>query len=47
VHVHSSPETHINFGKGTTTKVLTFKTPGVIEVEEHATNTLIAQLEVK
>lgn len=46
LHVHSSPETHIEFAKGTTTKKLTFKTPGLIEVEEHKTNTLIAQLEV-
>ena len=47
VHVHSSPEEEIPFDKGTTTKKLTFKTPGVIEVEEHISDTLIAQLEVR
>lgn len=47
LHVHSSPEEEIKFDKGTTTKKLTFKTPGVIEVEEHVSDTLIAQLEVR
>jgi len=47
LHVHSSPEEEIPFDKGTTTKKLTFKTPGVIEVEEHISDTLIAQLEVR
>jgi hypothetical protein len=47
LHVHSSPEHEIAFDKGTTTKKLTFKTPGVIEVEEHVSDTLIAQLEVR
>ena len=47
LHVHSSPEEEIAFDKGTTTKKLTFKTPGVIEVEEHISDTLIAQLEVR
>lgn len=47
LHVHSSPEEEIPFDKGTTTKKLTFKTPGVIEVEEHISDVLIAQLEVR
>jgi hypothetical protein len=47
LHVHSSPEHEIKFDKGTTTKKLTFKTPGVIEVEEHVSDTLVAQLEVR
>ena len=47
LHVHSSPEEEITFDKGTTTKKLTFKTPGVIEVEEHVSDILIAQLEVR
>ena len=47
LHVHSSPEEEIAFDKGTTTKKLTFATPGVIEVEEHVSDTLIAQLEVR
>lgn len=47
LHVHSSPEEEIAFDKGTTTKKVTFKTPGVVEVEEHVSDTLIAQLEVR
>jgi hypothetical protein len=47
LHVHSSPEEEIAFDKGTTTKKLTFSTPGVVEVEEHVSDTLIAQLEVR
>jgi hypothetical protein len=47
LHVHSSPEEEIAFDKGTTTKKVTFKTPGVIEVEEHVSDALIAQLEVR
>jgi len=47
LHVHSSPEEEIAFDKGTTTKKLTFATPGLIEVEEHVSDTLIAQLEVR
>lgn len=47
LHLHSSPEQHIEFAKGTTKKTLTFTTPGVIEVEEHTSDTLIAQLEVR
>lgn len=47
LHVHSSPEEEIPFDEGTTTKKLTFKTPGVVEVEEHISDTLVAQLEVR
>ena len=47
LHVHSSPEEEIPFDKGTTTKKVTFSTPGVVEVEEHVSDTLIAQLEVR
>ena len=47
LHVHSSPEEEIAFDKGTTTKKVTFSTPGVVEVEEHVSDTLIAQLEVR
>jgi len=47
LHVHSSPEEEIPFDKGTTTKQVTFANPGVVEVEEHVSDTLIAQLEVR
>jgi hypothetical protein len=47
LHVHSSPEQHIEFRSGTTTKTITLKVPGLVELEEHHSNTLIAQLEVR
>jgi hypothetical protein len=46
LHVHSSPEQHIEFGKGTTQKTLTIKQPGVVDIEDHALDKLIVQLEV-
>lgn len=47
LHLHSSPEQHIEFDSGTTTKKITLKVPGVVELEEHKSDTLIAQLEAR
>ena len=47
LHLHSSPEQHIEFTKGTTAKKITLKVPGLVELEEHKSNTLIAQLEAR
>lgn len=47
LHVHSSPEQHIEFEAGTTTHKITLKVPGVVELEEHKSDTLVAQLEVR
>lgn len=47
LHVHSSPEQHIEFEAGTTTHKITLKVPGVVELEEHNSDTLVAQLEVR
>lgn len=47
LHLHSSPEQHIDFAAGTSTKTITLKVPGVVELEEHASDTLLAQLEAK
>ena len=47
LHVHSSPEEHIEYAKGTTAATLTFKNPDVIDVESHALNKLIVQFEVR
>ena len=47
LHLHSSPEQHLDFDKGVTVKTVTLSVPGVVELEEHATDTLIAQLEVR
>jgi hypothetical protein len=46
LHVHSSPEQHIEFKAGTTDKTLTIDQPGVIDIEDHALDKLIVQLEV-
>jgi plastocyanin len=47
LHVHSKPEQHIEFEAGSTTHELTFDVPGVVEIEDHASDTVIAQIEVK
>ena len=47
IHVHSSPEQHIEYGAGTTDKTLTIDQPGVIDVESHSLDKLIFQLEVR
>src|SRR4051812_27895855 len=46
IHVHSTPEQEIEFEKGTSTKKLTIKKPGIIDVEDHALDKVIVQLEV-
>lgn len=47
IHIHSTPEQTISYAKGKSTTELTFTKPGVIEVESHTLDKLIAQLEVK
>jgi uncharacterized lipoprotein YehR (DUF1307 family) len=47
IHVHSSPEQHIEYGAGTTDKTLTIDQPGVIDVESHSLDKLILQLQVR
>jgi hypothetical protein len=44
--VHSSPEQEIEFDKGTSTKELTIDQPGIVDVEDHALEQVIVQLEV-
>jgi hypothetical protein len=46
IHVHSSPEQQIGFPKGTSTKKLTIDQPGIVDVEDHALEQVIVQLEV-
>jgi hypothetical protein len=46
IHVHSTPEQHIDFDKGTSTKKLTITSPGIVDVEDHALDQVIVQLEV-
>jgi hypothetical protein len=46
IHVHSTPEQEIEFDKGTSTKKLTIKQPGIVDVEDHALDQVIVQLQV-
>lgn len=47
LHVHSSPEKEIAFDAGTSTITLRFAQPGVVEIEEHDADVLIAQVTVQ
>jgi hypothetical protein len=47
LHVHSSPEQEIEYEAGTTDKTLTLDQPGVVEMESHTLDQLVAQLEVR
>jgi len=50
IHVHSDPEQELEYAKGTTILKLPasiFDRPGIIEVESHALEKTIVQLEVK
>jgi hypothetical protein len=46
LHVHSTPEQHIEYHSGTTDKTLTFDQPGVVDVEDHELDKLVVQLQV-
>jgi hypothetical protein len=45
IHVHSTPEQEIEFTKGRSTKTLTITKPGIVDVEDHALDQVIVQLE--
>lgn len=47
LHVHSTPEQHVEYPKGRSSVTLRFDQPGVIDVESHALDALIVQLEVR
>lgn len=47
IHVHSDPEHHYTFEPGTTSFTFTVDRPGVVDVELHDPETLLAQLEVR
>jgi len=48
IHVHSSPEQELSYDKGTSTVDLTpIDKPGIVEVESHALEKTIVQLEVR
>jgi hypothetical protein len=47
LHVHSSPEQMLEVEKGESTVRLTVETPGLVDVEEHESGTVLLQLEVR
>lgn len=47
IHVHSTPEKELEYSAGTTTLPLKIDKPGIVEVESHALDKTIVQLEVK
>jgi hypothetical protein len=47
MHVHSSPEQHIDYPAGTSVATITFDQPGVVEIESHTLNKQIVQVQVR
>ena len=47
LHVHSKPETELEYEEGTTTLPLTIDKPGVVDIESHDLEQVIVQLEVE
>lgn len=45
IHVHSTPEQEIEFPEGSSTKQLTISKPGIVDVEDHALEQVIVQLQ--
>lgn len=46
LHVHSTPEQELEFDEGQSTKELKIDQPGIVDVEDHALEQVIVQLEV-
>lgn len=46
LHVHSTPEQTPAYSKGKSTVVLQIDKPGLVEVEDHESGTIVVQLEV-
>jgi hypothetical protein len=46
IHVHSSPEQEIAFPRGGSTRRLTIDKPGIVDVEDHALEQVVVQLQV-
>lgn len=46
LHVHSTPEQEVEFTAGTSTERLTIDRPGIVDVEDHALDQVVVQLEV-
>jgi hypothetical protein len=46
LHVHSSPEQHLEYKKGKTTFHVSIKTPGIVDIEDHVADKVLVSLEV-
>lgn len=46
LHVHSTPESFVEFGAGRTSAELSFERPGIVEIEDHDTGFVLFQLQV-
>ncbi len=46
LHVHSAPEQTLEFEAGDTTVDLVVQTPGRVQIEEHASNVVVAEVRV-
>jgi glucose/arabinose dehydrogenase len=44
LHVHSTPEQYVDFGRGESRHEIELETPGQIDVEEHDSGALVARL---
>jgi hypothetical protein len=46
LHVHSTPEQHIEYHTGTTTATVRIDRPGIVDIEDHVADVVVLQLEV-
>lgn len=47
LHVHSTPEQYVKYPAGSSKSTLSIEMPGVVDVEDHETGVVVAQLEVR
>lgn len=47
LHVHSTPEQYVKYAAGSSKSTLSIEMPGVVDVEDHETGVVVAQLEVR
>ena len=47
LHVHSSPEQHVAYPRGTSAATLRIDRPGLVDVESHQLDDLVVRLEVR
>lgn len=47
LHIHSSPEQEVAFPAGTSDVTVVIDQPGIVDVEDHHTDALLVQLEVR